>query len=189
MDELPDGNALTLVQKVRVELVTQALKYSSTYADVKSLRDAVKSIYTHCESEISTWQLCSWILTLMDASCIIVNVDEAHAGPASVNDNGGDTLANVLKDFGHTLCKGVRLYYTVTGVFRACVSDSIMGSQQRPISVVIPPLKMTDTLSICRKIGLIDDQGPCNRWLAHLLWQAGGVPRDAYLQCTLATNT
>jgi hypothetical protein len=177
MDELPFGNALTLVQKIRVELVAQALKYSSAAADVDNLRDAVERIYTHCESEIRTWQLCSWILTLMDASCIIVNIDEVHAGPVSDNKIMGNTLADVLKDFGHTLCKGVRLYCTVTGVFRACVSDSIMGSQQKPISVVIPPLKMTDTLTICREIGLTDDQGPCNRWLAHLLWQAGGVPR------------
>jgi len=155
---------LVKVTRIQIEVLYQWLRYDMpeiTHAILRGKMGAGTSFIT----------LGDIFACMMECGieAIMVNIDECDK-------LGTDDLSEVFRMFGHELCNGAPVYFTVTGIYNNQILNGIDGSGMGRQDITLPPLKCSDVRKIVEKLGL--DSG--NQHYGQLLWLSGGIPR--YLQ-------
>lgn len=167
MDELDNGNRLSIDGKIMVELLAVALKYSG----VDNVKEKIINEFLLVREIISLQHVFDWIIRITGAKCMIVNVDEANRL------NQAD-MTHVIEIFGKFLSVGNKLYFSVSGIYTTIIPAAINGSSMAARQVILPALTMPDCVNLCEFLGLLtQDQKQHNIFFTQLLWLTGGVPR------------
>lgn len=172
MDSLSEDPVLSIVHKIIIELLNEASKYSADAVDDPLLhKKRIEQLVIKYSSVVDLSSIYKWLLEKTGASCMIINIDETQALEES-------QLPKVLRALGEILCSGKALYYSVTGLYANRIIKGITDSFSEGISLILPVLTVKHGVEICQSVGLLPESGDVNPFFRHLLWIAGGIPRN-----------
>ena len=181
MDEIVPTNGVPGVAKsIMVELLFVALRYNLIDSDEKQ-KKVIDNLVLLTPSLVLA-DIMDFLAKYLGVEAFIVNIDEANSLQET-------ELCAVLQLFGRELCMGRRVYITVSGIYKQSVKTAVDFSGMQRKDIFLPPLLMEECLVIFNSLGLVPttDTGELNRYFLHLLWLAGGVPRNLdYLIYALA---
>jgi hypothetical protein len=139
-------------------------------------------ILNNCGGAVDFTDTVHWIINCTGYDAVVINIDEA-SGLSELD------LGAILQWCGYAICRGLRLYFTVTGVYDGSILTAVTRSMMQLIRIVLPPLTMESSIDVLQCFGAISGSG-LSPFARQLVWLAGGIPRYlSYLVHALAASS